>query len=425
MFNIKKSKFWLSPMESVSDLGFRTLCYDHGADLTFIEMIHAAALVRKNKAAQSLVDAYDLRIPTGIQLFVTKSDVLKECLLQIKQGIENKDDTFSNLSVIDLNFGCPSPEIIKIGGGPALLKRTAKMVELLIVLKKYSPLPCGIKIRLGMNRLEKENKVYLNIIKIVNDVNLDYITVHPKLANETSSAPIDMDALQEIIDHAKIPVVGNGFITNAESAKKILQNAPADVIITVGHDHSAAFPLYAIPGNVLRLDAHGDAYMFKDADFTNFVISGANYMHYVAKQNLKRPEEVMNLGITPENISTQYHGDGFFGSPVNLEDIAGIAKTKSVNLLDIDVDVLHRSFALPHSFRTSSLTPADLADIIRATSPRIVGLFELVVSNGAPYQDVFQRRDLFAPLCEAVAQTAIARSRSSPQNPQASFVAYP
>ncbi len=211
----------------------------------------------------------------------------------------------------------------------------------------------------------------------------------------------------------------------AESAKKILQNAPADVIITVGHDHSAAFPLYAIPGNVLRLDAHGDAYMFKDADFTNFVISGANYMHYVAKQNLKRPEEVMNLGITPENISTQYHGDGFFGSPVNLEDIAGIAKTKSVNLLDIDVDVLHRSFALPHSFRTSSLTPADLADIIRATSPRIVGLFELVVSNGAPYQDVFQRRDLFAPLCEAVAQTAIARSRSSPQNPQASFVAYP
>ena len=231
MFNIKKSKFWLSPMESVSDLGFRTLCYDHGADLTFIEMIHAAALVRKNKAAQSLVDAYDLRIPTGIQLFVTKSDVLKECLLQIKQGIENKDDTFSNLSVIDLNFGCPSPEIIKIGGGPALLKRTAKMVELLIVLKKYSPLPCGIKIRLGMNRLEKENKVYLNIIKIVNDVNLDYITVHPKLANETSSAPIDMDALQEIIDHAKIPVVGNGFITNAESAKKMFNMGCSAVMI--------------------------------------------------------------------------------------------------------------------------------------------------------------------------------------------------
>ncbi len=231
MFNIKKSKFWLSPMESVSDLGFRTLCYDHGANLTFIEMIHAAAIVRKNKAALSLVDSYDPRISTGIQLFVTKSDVLKKCLLQIKQGIENNDNTFSNLSVIDLNFGCPSPEIIKIGGGPALLKRTAKMLELLTTLKQYSPLPCGIKIRLGMNHLEKENKVYLNILKITNDLSLDYITVHPKLANESSTVPIDISALQEIISHAKIPVVGNGFITDAKSAKKMFDMGCSAVMI--------------------------------------------------------------------------------------------------------------------------------------------------------------------------------------------------
>ena len=45
-----KNALWLSPMEGVSDLGFRSVCVKRGADLTFTEMIRADALVRNNKA---------------------------------------------------------------------------------------------------------------------------------------------------------------------------------------------------------------------------------------------------------------------------------------------------------------------------------------------------------------------------------------
>ena len=71
-------QLWLSPMESVSDLGFRTICYEHGASLTFTEMIRASALVQENKATTSLVDTYSPQVKTGIQLLVSKKEVLQK-----------------------------------------------------------------------------------------------------------------------------------------------------------------------------------------------------------------------------------------------------------------------------------------------------------------------------------------------------------
>ncbi len=218
-------------MEGVSDLGFRTLCSRRRAGLTFTEMIRADGLARSNKATLSLVDSFDKSVPTGIQLFVTKPDILKKSLAIIRRGIEEKDGRFSNLSVIDLNFGCPSPEIIKLGGGPAMLKRTERMKELLTVLRTDSPLPFGIKIRLGMNEREKQQKVYLRIVELVNKIGLDYITVHPKVASDDSRAPIDFAALQEIIDHSSVPIVGNGFVVDGPSAKRMLGMGCSAVMI--------------------------------------------------------------------------------------------------------------------------------------------------------------------------------------------------
>ena len=152
---------------------------------------------------------------------MTKKEVLKKALGMIKCGIDNCDGRFSNLSVIDLNFGCPSEEIIRVGGGPAMLKRINKMREILTVLKAESPLPCGIKIRLGMNNLEKKQKVHMRVLNIVNELQLDYMIVHSKVATDRSDAPIDLFALSEIIQNSEIPIVGNGFVKSGESAKQM------------------------------------------------------------------------------------------------------------------------------------------------------------------------------------------------------------
>ncbi len=212
---------WLSPMEAVSDLGFRKLCLDQGADMTFTEMIRADALVRGNKATLSLIDTH-IQLKQGIQLLVSKPAILQKALEMID---------FTNITGVDLNFGCPSPDVVGKGGGPALLKRLTRMKDLLTVLKKHSPVPCGIKIRLGMNFREKQNKIYLRIVELANEAKLDWIIVHPKTADKGSQDPIDMEALKEIIAIAKIPVIGNGFVCDQKSAQAMLDIGCSGVMV--------------------------------------------------------------------------------------------------------------------------------------------------------------------------------------------------
>lgn len=212
---------WLSPMEGVSDLGFRYLCAKAGADMTFTEMIRADAIVRGNQATLELIDTH-MSFPQGIQLIVSKPAILRKALEKID---------FTNITAVDLNFGCPSPEVVRRGGGPALLKRIKRMKDLLFVLKKYSPVPCGIKIRLGLNKKEKRNKIYLRVIELANEAELDWVTVHPKTADQNSREPIDLDALKEIIEIAKIPIIGNGFVTDQKSAKEMFDLGCSGVMI--------------------------------------------------------------------------------------------------------------------------------------------------------------------------------------------------
>ena len=196
-------KLWLAPLEGVSDCAFRTLCHNHGADMTFTPMLRADALVRKNNATVRLLDI-NSKAPTTIQLLATKPETLKAFVQQFP-------DYNMDAAGFNLNCGCPSPDVIREGGGAALMKRTKRLNELLDVLRKLDK-PVSIKMRLGLNVYEKEKKVYLNTIK---EVNADYFIVHARHARQTSDEPADRSVYQECIDTGK-HIIPNGDITSKD-----------------------------------------------------------------------------------------------------------------------------------------------------------------------------------------------------------------
>lgn len=66
-----RSGLILSPMEGVSCVGFRRLCWDHGqVGLTWTEMVRAAGLQKNNAATFDLIDTFDPEVTTGLQLMV-------------------------------------------------------------------------------------------------------------------------------------------------------------------------------------------------------------------------------------------------------------------------------------------------------------------------------------------------------------------
>jgi tRNA-dihydrouridine synthase B len=227
------SPFILSPMESVSDAAFRRLCWQQGAGYTWTEMIRARGIVRNNKSTLDLIDSVDPEVPTGVQLFVTNEKELAEALAKLDALAASTHPHFKNLTAVDLNFGCPSPEVIRVGAGPALLKRRAKLraiFEALAGWKKTTSLPIGAvgaKIRLGLNRMEQDQKVYLPIIELANDT-LDYLVVHARHARQQSAEKPTWSAVGELKARATIPVIGNGDVVTPEDWARMQRETGAD-----------------------------------------------------------------------------------------------------------------------------------------------------------------------------------------------------
>jgi len=231
------SPFLLAPMEAVSDVGFRALCTKNGAGFAWTEMIRARALVRDNRATMELVDTFDASTPTGIQLLVTSAEELTRAIALLDENAATTHPHWRNIVSVDLNFGCPSPDVIRAGAGPALLKRRAKLRAIFEALRAAKTstralqlLSVSAKIRLGLNAREQEHKVYLPVVEMANDT-LDHLTIHARHAGQKSRDAPTWSAIGEAKAQAKIPIVGNGDVATKDDALRMRASTGCDAFL--------------------------------------------------------------------------------------------------------------------------------------------------------------------------------------------------
>lgn len=227
------SPFLLSPLEGVSCVAFRRLCAAQGAGLTFTEMIRARGIAGRNKSTLDLLDTHDSETLTGVQMLVTGPQELLDAVNVLEQAAATTHPWLNNIKSIDLNFGCPSPDIIRIGAGPALLKRRAKLGAIFLALasvKKRAPLSVAsvsVKIRLGLHQGEQDHKVYLPVVEMANDT-VDHLVVHARHAKQRSRDAPTWSAIGEAKALAKIPIIGNGDVRTRADAARMHQETGCD-----------------------------------------------------------------------------------------------------------------------------------------------------------------------------------------------------
>jgi tRNA-dihydrouridine synthase B len=202
---LKKFLFMTAPLENTTDSVFRTLAHKYGADLTFTEMTRIDSLARNNKSSMNKIIIPD-ETPTQIQLVGSNETHLNKFLKNFE--LNHPSNGFAGFN---FNLGCPSPQIIKLGYGSAMIKRITKVKKMVSIIKDHG-YPCTIKMRLGLNRYEKERKVYLNLIE---NVDADFFVVHTRHGGEHYEAHADHTVLKECASLGK-KIIANGDITTSE-----------------------------------------------------------------------------------------------------------------------------------------------------------------------------------------------------------------
>ncbi len=214
-----KNNVILAPMAGVTDKAMRLITKPYGPALMYTEMVSGKGLFYKNKKTADLLDTDPAEKPVATQLFGHEPEILAE--------IAERALSFG-AEIIDINMGCPAPKITGNGDGSALSKDPELAGRIVRRVAAAVDVPVTVKIRKGWDELSVNA---VEMAKIAEENGAAAITVHGRTREQFYSGRADLDIIRAVKSAVSIPVIGNGDITDENSAKHMLDYTGCDGIM--------------------------------------------------------------------------------------------------------------------------------------------------------------------------------------------------
>ena len=216
---VTENNIFLAPMAGVTDLPFRLLCKEQGAGLLCMEMISAKAIFYNNKNTENLMKINPLEMPVSLQFFGNDPDIMRDMAMRIE------DRPFS---ILDVNMGCPVPKVVCNGEGSALMKEPKLAEKIVYEMSRAIKKPVTVKFRLGY---DETNINCVDFAKRMEQAGASAIALHARTREQYYSGEARWDYIRQVKEAVKIPVIGNGDVCSAESAKKMIDETGCDAVM--------------------------------------------------------------------------------------------------------------------------------------------------------------------------------------------------
>lgn len=207
----------LAPMVGLSHSALRSLVQEAGGvGLLFSEMLAARRLPHDNENCSPLLVRSPGEQPLFYQFVTASADYVPAAVEKLHRlGAQG----------IDLNLGCPAPNMKRQGAGISLAEDPAELSKVLKALRRSTDLPVSVKIRLGDSVDTAGSR---NFCRLLQDEGVDLITIHARLNGEKFCRRPRWAMIGEIKDAVSIPVLANGGIFSVEDARRCLALSDAD-----------------------------------------------------------------------------------------------------------------------------------------------------------------------------------------------------
>ncbi|MCR5113451.1 MAG: tRNA dihydrouridine synthase DusB [Acholeplasmatales bacterium] len=210
----------LAPMAGNTNEAFRKICKEMGAGLVVAEMVSDKAIGFKNQKTLKMTKVAEVEHPISMQVF--GADV--ESMVNAAKFLDENSDC----DIIDINMGCPVNKVAKkAGAGASLLQDPEKVYEIVKAVVEAVKKPVTVKMRIGW---DSEHINCVENAKLIEKAGASAITVHGRTRSQFYSGKADWKYIKAVVDAVNIPVIGNGDIVDAYSAKKMLDETGCTAI---------------------------------------------------------------------------------------------------------------------------------------------------------------------------------------------------
>ena len=214
---------YLAPMAGVTDVVFRSLCKELGADVMVTEFVSAEGIIRQDDRTRKYTEFDDAQRPVGVQLFGGDGKRMAEASKKI---IDWKRPDF-----IDINFGCPVNKVVAKNGGSSLLRDCPLLASVAenIVKGIGHLVPVTAKMRIGW---DEQSVNALEVCKILEGSGIQAISIHGRTRSQSYRGEANWEVIDACAQSVGVPVIGNGDLASgADVERRMKETAVSGVMI--------------------------------------------------------------------------------------------------------------------------------------------------------------------------------------------------
>ncbi|WAH38462.1 tRNA dihydrouridine synthase DusB [Alicyclobacillus dauci] len=209
----------LAPMAGVCNPPFRILAKGLGAGMVCAEMVSDKALVHGSAKSQRMLTILPDEHPVSLQLMGYDKDSMERAAAMVGE---------TNADLIDINMGCPVLKIYKNGSGAALARDPKYAAEIVRAVVSHVDKPVTVKFRKGW---DDDHVNAVEVALAVQEAGAQAVAVHGRTAKQLYSGRADWDIIRRVKEAVKIPVIGNGDVSEPEDAKRLMEETGCDAVM--------------------------------------------------------------------------------------------------------------------------------------------------------------------------------------------------
>jgi tRNA-dihydrouridine synthase B len=197
----------LAPMAGITHSAFRRIVAGFGGyGALCTEMLSSAAVCKENLDQSPFTRKRPCEGAVIYQLLLTGQENIPLVLERL---------TPLDPLCIDVNLGCPAPEVRKCGSGIALFSDRERLARVLDKTRKHWSGPLTVKCRIGKSD-GPWREILADRLKLFEDSGVDAITMHPRFFDEKLKRVARWELFPWIASLTKLPLIANGDIARPD-----------------------------------------------------------------------------------------------------------------------------------------------------------------------------------------------------------------